>query len=205
MAFSGLVLPLPPPGDSTRVVTAVVTALLLAVAAPPPRVAAVVTTLRDGTTATNGITIVQTVTTTAVTVIATMIAVTAMTAAIVTVSVLATDPAALKTGSAMPRMIARDARMIERDARMIASAVKRSVRPFPMVKIGKVCVAPPPRVLVVGWSAYKKFEQCPWTPFLLLMMSLILLSRSAQYNLPCGPYLRIANQRRSARSLQPTA
>ncbi|KAJ5896540.1 uncharacterized protein N7473_005939 [Penicillium subrubescens] len=97
----------------------------------PPLAAAAVTTLPDGTTATNGITIVQTVTTSVVTVIATMIAVTAMIVAIVTVSVLATDRAALKTASAMLRMIARD-------ARMIASALKRSVRPLPMVKTGKV-------------------------------------------------------------------
>lgn len=135
LAFSGLVPPLLPPGDSTRVVTAVVTALLLAVAAPPPHAAAAVTTLRDGTIATNGITIVQTVTTSAVTVIATMIAATAMIAVTVTGSVLATDPAALKTGSAMPRMIVSD-------ATMIASAVKRSARPFPTVKTGKVCIRP---------------------------------------------------------------
>lgn len=132
---SGLALRLRPPGDSIRVVTAAVTALLLAVAALPPLVVAEATTLRDATTGTSGIMIVQTVITIAVTATATMSAVTETTAAIVTVSVLATVPVAPKIVSAMPRMIARD-------ARMIGNAVKRSGRLFPMAKTGKVCSGP---------------------------------------------------------------
>lgn len=135
MRFSGLALPLPPPGDSIQVVIAAVTAPPLAVAALPPLVAAAETTLRDATTGTNGIMIVRIVTTIAVTVTATTIAVTGMIAAIVTVSVLATVPVAPMIGSAMLRMIVRD-------ARMIGSAVKRSVRSSLMVKTGKVCGGP---------------------------------------------------------------
>jgi hypothetical protein len=39
---------------------------------------------------------------------------------------------------------------------MIASAVKRSVRPLPTVKTGKVCFGPP--ILVVELSAYKNLR-----------------------------------------------
>jgi hypothetical protein len=150
----------------------------------------------------NGITIVRTVITTAVTVIATMIVGIAMIAGIVIVSVLAIVLVAPRTGSAMSRMIARDARMIARDARMIGSAAKRSVRSSRTVKIGKVR-GKPPSVLINYRSAHK-IDQYPWTPFLLLMMSLILLSRSTQCDHLSEPCLRVANYRRSTGHLLTT-
>lgn len=192
---SGLVLPPPPPGDSIRAVTVVVTAPPLAVAALPLLVAAAEIILPNATTAMNGITIVRTVITTAVTVIATMIVGIAMIAGIVIVSVLAIVLVAPRTGSAMSRMIARD-------ARMIGSAAKRSVRSSRTVKIGKVR-GKPPSVLINYRSAHK-IDQYPWTPFLLLMMSLILLSRSTQCDHLSEPCLRVANYRRSTGHLLTT-
>jgi hypothetical protein len=179
-------------------VTVVVTAPPLAVAALPLLVAAAEIILPNATTAMNGITIVRTVITTAVTVIATMIVGIAMIAGIVIVIVLV----APRTGSAMSRMIARDARMIARDARMIGSAAKRSVRSSRTVKIGKVR-GKPPSVLINYRSAHK-IDQYPWTPFLLLMMSLILLSRSTQCDHLSEPCLRVANYRRSTGHLLTT-
>lgn len=153
------------------VASVAVTVLLLVVAALHRLAAAVVaTTPRDvmidmrgvTTIAMTGIPIAVTVMSTVETGIAT--------AVIAIANALATVPVARMTGTAMSRMTGND-------AMMIASAVTTSVRTFPMVKTGKVCRAP-----LLNMKAATHNLKYPWTPCLLLMMSLILLSRSTQYH-----------------------
>lgn len=154
--------------------TVAVSALLPAAVVLRRRVAEV-TSLPAETIGMSVITIAMTVTMNAATAI--MSAATGM-AIVGTVSAnaLVTVRAALKTETAMRRKIGNG-------AMMIGSAARMSGKMFQMAKTGKVrssqatlkLLNPPPPTKP---SAYH--PQYPWTPFLLLMMSLILLSRSAQ-------------------------
>lgn len=163
-------LPAIPPAIPPVILVAsvAVTVLLLAVAALHHLAAVVVaTTLPDVMTGMRGvITIVMTGIPIAATVTLTVETGIA-TAVIAIVNALVTVPVAPMTGTVMSRMTGND-------AMMIGSAVTTSVKTSPMVKTGKVCKAP------LNVKAATHNQQYPWTPCLLLMMSLILLSRSTQ-------------------------